>query len=318
MNSTMIELKNKLKEILPFIKDKNDVIYLDYPMHHNVGDLLIYQGALKLLKDNGVTIKIYRSADDYNIDEIKSKLTPNTTILCHGGGNFGDIYSAHQSLRESVVKRLRNNRIIIMPQTAFFKSNDNFKKAKEIFSSHDDVILFARDTNTLKMFREFSEKSYLMPDTAHYLYGDMSISNKNIGAKLYFMRIDCEANPYQNEILTESGDATAIDWSDIITVRDKAERKLLRKMATFGMKFKIPFINNLVSDIWYNHCIKITKRGSELFSSYDEIITSRMHGHILSCLVDTPNKILDNSYGKNSGYYSQWTSGIDSAVLLKN
>lgn len=42
MNSTMIELKNKLKEILPFIKDKNDVIYLDYPMHHNVGDLLIY------------------------------------------------------------------------------------------------------------------------------------------------------------------------------------------------------------------------------------------------------------------------------------
>ena len=75
MNSTMIELKNKLKEILPFIKDKNDVIYLDYPMHHNVGDLLIYQGALKLLKDNGVTIKIYRSADDYNIDEIKSKLT---------------------------------------------------------------------------------------------------------------------------------------------------------------------------------------------------------------------------------------------------
>ncbi|HBV9488594.1 TPA: polysaccharide pyruvyl transferase, partial [Klebsiella pneumoniae] len=61
-----------------------------------------------------------------------------------------------------------------------------------------------------------------------------------------------------------------------------------------------------------------TKRSSELFSSYDEIITSRMHGHILSCLVDTPNKILDNSYGKNSGYYSQWTSGIDSAVLLKN
>ena len=51
-----------------------------------------------------------------------------------------------------------------------------------------------------------------MPDTAHYLYGDMSISNKNIGAKLYFMRIDCETNPYQNEILTESGDATAIDW----------------------------------------------------------------------------------------------------------
>ncbi|MFV8038238.1 polysaccharide pyruvyl transferase family protein, partial [Enterobacter cloacae complex sp.6730764] len=119
------------------IKDKNDVIYLDYPMHHNVGDLLIYQGALKLLTDNGVKIKAFRSADDYNIDEIRDILTPNTTILCHGGGNFGDIYNAHQSLRESVVGGLKNNRIIILPQTAFFNNDNNLMKAKEIFSSHN-------------------------------------------------------------------------------------------------------------------------------------------------------------------------------------
>ncbi|HIG8799521.1 TPA: polysaccharide pyruvyl transferase family protein [Raoultella terrigena] len=318
MNNTMIELKIKLKEILSFIKDKNDVIYLDYPMHHNVGDLLIYQGALKLLSDNGVKIKTFRSADDYNIDEIRGKLTPNTTILCHGGGNFGDIYHAHQSLRENVVKGLKENRIIILPQTAFFKDDNNLKKAKEIFLSHNDVVLFARDINTLKLFKEFSDKSYLMPDTAHYLYGEMSTSIKNKGTTLYFMRIDCEANPFQDALLAESGDAASIDWADIITIRDKAERKLLRKTTVFGKNYKLSFVNDLVSSLWRSHCIRITKRSSELFSSYDQVITSRMHGHILSCLVDTPNKILDNSYGKNSGYYSQWTSKIDSAVLVKD
>ncbi|PCR13449.1 polysaccharide pyruvyl transferase, partial [Klebsiella pneumoniae] len=30
-------LKNKLNEILPFIKDKNEVIFLDYPVYLNVG-----------------------------------------------------------------------------------------------------------------------------------------------------------------------------------------------------------------------------------------------------------------------------------------
>lgn len=317
MNNTMIELKVKLKEILPFIKDKNDVIYLDYPMHHNVGDLLIYQGALKLLTDNGVKIKAFRSADDYNIDEIRDILTPNTTILCHGGGNFGDIYNAHQSLRESVVGGLKNNRIIILPQTAFFNNDNNLMKAKEIFSSHNNVILFARDISTLNLFKDFSDKAYLMPDTAHYLYGEMSISKKNKGSTLYFMRVDCEASPFQSSLLNESGDVTAIDWEDIITIRDKAERKLLRKLSVFGKRYKFSFINKLVSKLWYGHCIRITKRSSELFSSYDEVITSRMHGHILSCLVDTPNKILDNSYGKNSGYYSQWTKEIGFTVLVK-
>ena len=41
-----------------------------------------------------------------------------------------------------------------------------------------------------------------------------------------------------------------------------------------------------------------------------------MHGHILACLVDVPNIVIDNSYGKNSGYYKQWTSRVASASLF--
>lgn len=44
-------LKNKLNEILPFIKDKNEVIFLDYPVYLNVGDLLIYHGTENFFKE---------------------------------------------------------------------------------------------------------------------------------------------------------------------------------------------------------------------------------------------------------------------------
>ncbi|MBX4758626.1 polysaccharide pyruvyl transferase, partial [Klebsiella sp. CVUAS 8534.2] len=49
------------------------------------------------------------------------------------------------------------------------------------------------------------------------------------------------------------------------------------------------------------------------------IITSRMHGHILSCLVNRNSKIIDNSYGKNSGYFNEWTNKTElSSLLLKH
>ena len=66
--------------------------------------------------------------------------------------------------------------------------------------------------------------------------------------------------------------------------------------------------------IWVFHIRKISNKAAILFSSHDVVITSRLHGHILSCLVDTPSQIIDNSYGKNLSYYNQWTKSLDLAT----
>ena len=42
MNQLLIDLKNKLNSIVELNKDKKDELYFDYPLHLNVGDLLIY------------------------------------------------------------------------------------------------------------------------------------------------------------------------------------------------------------------------------------------------------------------------------------
>lgn len=43
------------------------------------------------------------------------------------------------------------------------------------------------------------------------------------------------------------------------------------------------------------------------------MITNRLHGHILLLLLGIPHILLDNSYGKISGYHSTWTSGCSLA-----
>lgn len=44
MNNKLTLLKSQLSQICELIDDKNDVIHFDYPLHTNVGDLLIYLG----------------------------------------------------------------------------------------------------------------------------------------------------------------------------------------------------------------------------------------------------------------------------------
>ncbi|EMD1656839.1 polysaccharide pyruvyl transferase family protein [Pluralibacter gergoviae] len=311
----MESLKIQLDKIITFIEDKSDVIFIDYPAHHNVGDLLIYQGALELFKKHGVTVKAFRSVVDYSYEDIKKYVNPQTTILCHGGGNFGDIYPIHQVLREKVVENFPENRIIVLPQTAHFSSESSFQQTREKLKKHSNLILFARDARTLELFKAITAKAYLSPDMAHSLYGLYPKSVTKIPSTLYFLRLDKEVNEKQASLVLPDG-VISKDWVDFISSKDRAFRRFINYMYDLSKNTNSRFIRDLTAKFWIWHCEYVVKRSFKFFSKYNEIITSRMHGHILACLVDVPNKIIDNSYGKNTGYYNEWTKPVLCASLI--
>ena len=106
MNEILLARKAELKQIAELIIDKQDVVYFDYPLHLNVGDLLIYAGTEQFFKDYDIRIRLRRSLQAFDIDEAKKYITPNTTILCHGGGNFGDLYPSIQKMREDIARKI--------------------------------------------------------------------------------------------------------------------------------------------------------------------------------------------------------------------
>ena len=57
MLENMRDLKEKLNYILNFIDDKDNVVFLDYPLHHNVGDMLIFLGTNEFFKKNNYPYK---------------------------------------------------------------------------------------------------------------------------------------------------------------------------------------------------------------------------------------------------------------------
>ncbi|EPM1750721.1 TPA: polysaccharide pyruvyl transferase family protein [Klebsiella variicola subsp. variicola] len=310
-------LKNKLTEILPFIKDKNEVIFLDYPVYLNVGDLLIYHGTENFFKENNINIKLRRSNARYSVKEIKKYINPNTVILMQGGGNFGDLYPEFQKFRQDVVSSFPDTRIIILPQTAFFENEHELNKSVKSFGAHKDLIIFSRDTRSLSIFKKFTSQTFLMPDMAHSLWGTLPKSQKSKGT-LYLIRNDKEINQVQRRLLEhKNGDDKYVDWEDILTSKDLLMRKLCRKLDGIGGVTNLSLLKNISNVIWYNYTYKMVQRYALYFTSHEKVVTSRMHGHIFSCLLSLPNDVIDNAYGKNSGYFKEWTYDIDGTKLLE-
>ncbi|MGP4714455.1 MULTISPECIES: polysaccharide pyruvyl transferase family protein [unclassified Psychrobacter] len=306
----MYDLKAKLLKILDFIEDKEDIVFVDYPLHHNVGDLLILLGTIKFFKNNSLNVKAHLSTYNTDIKLLKKQITPKTTILCHGGGNFGDIYPTHQKLREDIVEHFPKNKIIILPQTAFFEDNKSEELSKKIFRAHNNVIMFARDEITYNIFKEFSSNAYLMPDMAHELYGELPKSKKKKSV-LYFLRDDVEKNPMQLKLQEKIKGHDCVDWSDLLTKKDHRVAYAIHKMIRLNKYLRSSKIDKTIFKLWNSHSQLLAFRMSKRFSSYEKIVTSRLHGHILSCLVDVPSSIIDNSYGKNTSYYDLWTKDLE-------
>ena len=310
----MYSLKANLLKILDFIEDKDDVVFVDYPLHHNVGDLLILFGTIKFFENNSLNVRSHLSTHNTNIKLLSKKITSKTTILCHGGGNFGDIYPVHQNLREQLIKSFPNNRVIILPQTAFFNSIEHQKNSQKLFNKHRNIVMFARDKETYKIFSQFSEQAYLMPDMAHELYDILPKSKVRKGT-LYFLRNDIEKTPLPSSLQKEIQNQDRCDWSDLLTKYDYRVANAATKMIRINSKLKSNLLDEVIFKAWETHSRYLALRMAKKFSSYEKIVTSRLHGHILSCLVDVPSVIIDNSYGKNTSYYDLWTKDLETTSL---
>lgn len=306
----LCELKHRISKISEFIFDKNDCIYLDYPFYFNVGDHLIFQGTLDFFKDQKIYIKASYSAVNYSIKKIKKNVTPNTTIFLQGGGNFGDLYPRHQKLRENIISNFPNNKIIMLPQSVHFNSEQEMEKSQKIFKQHNNLILLARDYESFQLLKKFSDQTHLMPDMAHYLYGSLE-SKKNIDNKgtLFFLRKDKEKVQLPDTL--DLNNKSAIDWDDIVFSDDYKLHKKLKKI--LKLQKLLPFISfdDYVYNEWQKQSQGLINRACELFSKYDLIVSSRLHAHILASLLEIPSIILDNSYNKNSRYYQEWTKDLE-------
>jgi exopolysaccharide biosynthesis predicted pyruvyltransferase EpsI len=145
---------------------------IGFPDHANRGDSSIWIGEVIILRKLKVRI-VYEATlpKDYNSALMRQRLSdPKTScILFHGGGNFGDIYPVHETLREMVASDFPDFPIYSFPQTVWFKKEQSMLQAKQVFENHPSLQLAGRDRASYDILRQnFNVKNGIiaLPDSA--------------------------------------------------------------------------------------------------------------------------------------------------------
>jgi len=166
---------------------------------------------------------------------------------------------------------------------------------------HPDLHICVRDRKSLELALPMSRNVYLLPDMAHQLWPiprSCSLEKHHLA----LLRADAEsagANVTNFDV--------RLDWRELVGCRNtwiRMIRGVLRALHVTHLDRRLLF--NEV-DLWVKYSTKLVGEAIDLFSRFEVITTDRLHAHILSCLMGIPNTILNNSYGKNCSYVSEWT-----------
>ena len=286
------------RALRPLVPPGSRCALLDFPNYANVGDNAIWLGELAYLRRAGVEI-VYRSDQlAYSPRQLARRLGEGT-ILLSGGGNFGDLWPAHQWFREQVLDSFPRHRIVQLPQTIRFTERANLERARAVFSRHPDVTVLVRDEESCDI--DVGAETALCPDMAFAL-GPLERRCAATRDVVWLLRSDHES--------ALASDVERMDWPDDERERRpplalSAARRLQEALSAHaaGHRFRATLEDRLAS--------ARLARGLQTLSEGRLVVTDRLHGHVLCLLLGIPHVLLDTRHGKLRSFHDTWTKGSE-------
>lgn len=308
------QLQSKIATTLRPLIGGKEVVLLDVPHHDNIGDTLIWQGEIDLLKRLSCKILRVSSCVSWRGHHC---LRPEVVILLHGGGNFGDLWPDFHEFKLKIIQEYPDNRIVMFPQSVWYDDKDKIARDAAIFAAHKDLTLCARDRWSYEFMKEHfpATRIMLLPDMA-FCIDDTHLDrfrNRSENRRLYMRRIDKERSS-----VTPNGIDAGSEIHDWPTVEHTPARFWwLYKSLGVAKRLKfMPAISTGICkcvEMLAEHNIKdyLIQRGCEFLAPYSHVTTTRLHAMILSILLHKQVEYIDNTTGKLSAFADTWLSDLE-------
>jgi exopolysaccharide biosynthesis predicted pyruvyltransferase EpsI len=270
------------------------IFYLGIPAHSNLGDLA-----------QGVCIRhwLKKNYPDTPVVEIETNALVNTQfsllknlqaayrkgdiIVFQSGYTTTDLGGYADEMHQAVMNILPEAKMLMMPQTIFFKSKENEKRTSRCYNSIKNMLFLARDrisyNMALEMFPDLPVKQF--PDIVTTLIGNYSFIYKREGI-LFCCRNDSEkyySNEEINKLMNKCHKLCKVDKTD--TTKPGRTSDILKNAEEY------------------------IKREIDTYAHYELIITDRYHGTILSLVAGTPVIIIKTTDHKvTTG--AEWFHGV--------
>lgn len=304
LQSLTAEIIDVLQQVIPA---GEPCALIDHPDHPNVGDSAIWLGERRFLRQRGIKVAYTCSCKTFDEARLRAAM-PRGTVLIHGGGNFGTLWPHHQQLREQVLERLRDYRVVQLPQSIHYDDAAALHRTAAAIRQHPAFTLLVRDQTALEIGRtELGANTLLCPDSALLLAGALRRDPPDLDC-LVLARTDKERafGGLQSAFANLGFKVAALDWLDEPRtfghrVRDRLLARARRPWAS-SRWFQLAMLQ-----VWDQLAWERTRRGCRLLSRGRLVVTDRLHAHILCTLLGIPHIVLDNNCGKLSGFIRCWT-----------
>ncbi len=310
--NTLLSLQVTLDRIADVLRPGCRVIYIDYPLHRNIGDLLINQGTEAFFERHRISVK--RRYNLHDLPGVLPDVAPDDVFVFHGGGNLGDLYPEHLDAMFGVMRQFPRHQVVQMPQTVFFADERVREERCRMLKERKNLTVFVRDTRSLRTLSECNVRDvHLMPDMAHQLYGRLLPEPETtVDPVLYFFRRDPEVGSVPDEIAGRRGQG--VDWDDCMRRTDRLACALLSRfvLQTRRMGYSVD-----VQQPWYRVRDRLVRSGVEMLSKPEVIYTNRLHAMLLGLLLGRQVRWFDNNYGKLSAYVETWLGDMPGLSAVK-
>ncbi|WP_052226373.1 polysaccharide pyruvyl transferase family protein [Microbacterium mangrovi] len=291
-------------------------VVLDFPRYNNAGDSLIWTGTMRYLRELGMRVVYDADLDRFNAREFE-RTRDGAVVLFQGGGNLGDIYERHQLFRERIIPQLDRSKVVVLSQSIWFRDPANARRANRVFAEHDDLTLLVRDSGSLDRARA------QLPDVRVALCPDLAFGNGELRRS---------GHPEHDYVIIRRDDEESLgepvpDLSDVLGPIDWHTAMPRRYARMSGAAMYAARVHNRSP-----HALKALFRdfahvgntamaranvasAAHLLSRGRVAVVDRLHAHILAVLLDIPHVTLDNSYGKISSIFGDYSGRFSTAHL---
>ena len=287
------------------LRGRNEVAYVGVPRHRNLGDSMIAGGTMAYLSRLGVKIRYMCDLNGLDMSVIRA-LPATMPILIPGGGNLGDLYPHEEAFRLHIIAENPGRRFIILPQTIYFRRDDALERSAQVYRSARDLTLIVRDRASQTFAAQNFSGVELAWSPDHALGWTPTLRSVSKRRPMVIARGD-------DESLAEDRRIPAMDWTftpqnGVAWRAATYSGSVVRRLPPFDV------LAVIASRIVVAETTVNLRAAQDIASRASEIATNRLHVHILSCLSGVPNFVADNSYGKISRIFEEYTGEFSTAT----
>ena len=304
------KLDDECSQILAKLRDTNNpscrrIINLVVPRHGNRGDIAIALAERRLFTENCKSFTLIEIPSEMCGEYshlIRQHLNSKDILLITGGGFFGSFWRNEPEAALKVLRYLKHNRVIIMPQTVFYFDNKQGRKElaldRKSFANFSDLHVFVRDRNSYELI----SRTNLFPNAKSVdLVPDMVCA-------MDFQRLAPEKR---------SGVVVCLR-PDVERVLDKKQRNALiaELQERFG-EVKFWSTNPAQRPVKIHNWEEALTESLRTAAGAELVVTDRLHGMLFAAITGTPCVAFDNKTGKVHSVH-EWISGCGYVQICRS